>query len=111
LHEIFREGCQWNSEQMNKFWWRSGIPHNDVCFVLPVVSRGATLSEMETRSYNTASFCQSHSSAAVTGMLRDTYIYLYRVTADDRISGLTVQCGGYWVVCPGSVPAVQPLMD
>jgi len=22
LHEIFREGWQWNSEQMVKFWWR-----------------------------------------------------------------------------------------
>jgi len=26
LHEIFREGWQWASEQMNKFWWRSGLP-------------------------------------------------------------------------------------
>ena len=24
LHEIFREGWQWASEQMVKFWWRSG---------------------------------------------------------------------------------------
>jgi len=24
LHEIFREGWQWVSEQMVKFWWRSG---------------------------------------------------------------------------------------
>ena len=24
LHEIFREGWQWASEQMNKFWWRPG---------------------------------------------------------------------------------------
>jgi len=24
LHEIFREGWQWASEQMFKFWWRSG---------------------------------------------------------------------------------------
>jgi len=23
LHEIFREGWQWASEQMIKFWWRS----------------------------------------------------------------------------------------
>ena len=26
LHEIFREGWQWASEQMTKFWWRSGSP-------------------------------------------------------------------------------------
>ena len=24
LHEIFREGFQWTSEQTIKFWWRSG---------------------------------------------------------------------------------------
>jgi len=24
LHEIFRESWQWASEQMVKFWWRSG---------------------------------------------------------------------------------------
>ena len=24
LHEIFREGWQWASQQMVKFWWRSG---------------------------------------------------------------------------------------
>jgi len=23
LHEIFREGWQWDNEQMIKFWWRS----------------------------------------------------------------------------------------
>jgi len=23
LHEIFREGWQWATEQMIKFWWRS----------------------------------------------------------------------------------------
>jgi len=26
LHEIFREGWQWDNEQMVKFWWRSGSP-------------------------------------------------------------------------------------
>jgi len=26
LHEILREGWQWDSEQMFKFWWRSGSP-------------------------------------------------------------------------------------
>jgi len=26
LHEIFREGWQWASECMIKFWWRSGSP-------------------------------------------------------------------------------------
>ena len=26
LHEIFREGWRWPSEQMFKFWWRSGSP-------------------------------------------------------------------------------------
>ena len=26
LHEIFREGWQWASEQIVKFWWRSGSP-------------------------------------------------------------------------------------
>jgi len=25
LHEIFREGWQWASEQMIKFWWRSEL--------------------------------------------------------------------------------------
>jgi len=24
LHEIFRKGWQWTSEEMIKFWWRSG---------------------------------------------------------------------------------------
>jgi len=24
LHEIFREGWEWTSEQIIKFWWRSG---------------------------------------------------------------------------------------
>jgi len=33
LHEIFREGWQWASEQMIKFWWRSGSPSGYVdCF-------------------------------------------------------------------------------
>jgi len=25
LHEIFREGWQWVSEQKIKFWWQSGL--------------------------------------------------------------------------------------
>jgi len=26
LHETFREGWQWSSKQIIKFWWRSGSP-------------------------------------------------------------------------------------
>jgi len=36
LHEIFREGWQWASEQTIKFWWRSGSQ-------IPIRIRIATL--------------------------------------------------------------------
>ena len=43
LHEFFREGCRWASEQMIKIWWRSESPLQGLFSRFVTIGRYATL--------------------------------------------------------------------
>jgi len=72
FHEIFREGLQWASEQMIKFWPRSGLPseYRD-CF-----ADSSLLGDMES-GINRLRCTTTHCRSCTSSYRHSNYLYIY----------------------------------
>jgi len=78
LHEIFKEGCQWASEQMFKFWWRSGSRIHIATLVRRALAEACTVPMLLVQNYCCLTM-QQHifSCPAPPGPANGTYFSLF----------------------------------